>query len=74
MVGDDEEYKRQTCVDCKATSPPIHTNYTLIGSHGWRFMRVPHGDMMIPMWRCPACYAAYKKKHDEPISSRPIKK
>jgi len=58
----DEEAKTQTCVDCGDTSPPIATNYTLIGTHGWRLTRRTRTNgEFVAEWRCPACWVAFKR-------------
>lgn len=62
MNDEGGEFKSQTCVDCGATSPPIHTNYTLIGAHAWRTVRIERNGVLMPMWRCPACFAKFKRK------------
>jgi hypothetical protein len=59
---DDEEPKRQKCADCADESPPISTNYTLIGTHGWRLSKRTdaHGQVLVE-WRCPSCWTAFKR-------------
>jgi len=68
----DDELKTQTCVDCSDTSPPISTNYTLIGTHGWRLTRrtTTDGDFVVE-WRCAACWAAMKRASSAPAAADP---
>lgn len=61
-VADDDEAKTQVCADCAAVSPPIATNYTLIGTHGWRLTRARDpGGAILPAWRCPTCWLVFKR-------------
>jgi len=58
----EDEAKTQTCADCGAVSPPISTNYTLIGTHGWRITRRATTDgALVVEWRCPDCWIAHKR-------------
>ncbi len=54
---------RQTCIGCGKKSPETDTNYTLISSQfGWRLTRTVVGDgTTLVEWRCPHCWAEYKK-------------
>jgi hypothetical protein len=52
------------CVDCAKLPPDAESAYTLIGGKsGWRLTR--HRDAagaVIPEWRCPECWAVFRKK------------
>ena len=58
------------CVDCRAPSPDVDTEYTLISSRfGWRLTRKQGRDgAVILEWRCPECWARFKS--GAPPSSR----
>jgi len=63
------------CIDCRAPSPDVETEYTLISSRfGWRLTRRLERDGATTLeWRCPACWARYKQlkaASGEPPSSR----
>jgi hypothetical protein len=56
--------KQHQCVSCGAKSPLTETNYTLISPrHGWRLTRgTDAGGKKTAEWRCPTCWASYRKK------------
>lgn len=62
---DDAQLTTQVCVDCRAVSPPINTNYTLIGSHEWRVTRTIRDGKPFFEWRCPTCWLVYKGDHGD---------
>jgi hypothetical protein len=52
------------CIDCKKRAPTTQSDYTLISAQfGWRLSRtqLPNGTYEVD-WRCPECWAAYKKR------------
>lgn len=57
-IGDGDELKSHTCVDCGTTSPTTETNYTLISArHGWRLtLGLDDKGVRTMQWRCPACW------------------
>ena len=59
---DENAVSTQICVDCKAVSPPINTNYTLIGTHSWRVTRVVRRGLPRMDWRCADCWNKFKKR------------
>jgi hypothetical protein len=57
------ELKPQICADCGKAPPPTATSYTLFSAKfGWRVAseRAQDGGMIFH-WRCPECWAAYKR-------------
>lgn len=59
MSSDARSYQ---CIDCRARSPAVETEYTLISSRfGWRLTRRvgPDGALSLE-WRCPTCWTRYK--------------
>jgi hypothetical protein len=61
MGGDARSYQ---CIDCRAKSPVVETEYTLISSRfGWRLSRRVNRDgSLILEWRCPTCWARFKEQ------------
>jgi hypothetical protein len=59
MSGDGRSYQ---CIDCRAKSPVVETEYTLISSRfGWRLTRRTARDgALLLEWRCPNCWHRYK--------------
>lgn len=59
MSGEARSY---VCVDCRAKSPVVETEYTLISSRfGWRLTRRTERDGALTLeWRCPACWQRRK--------------
>jgi hypothetical protein len=53
---------RYTCVDCANVSPETDPKYSLIGLSGWRSQEVEQGGQSITEWRCPTCWARFKRK------------
>ncbi len=51
------------CCDCRARSPDVETEYTLISSRfGWRLTRRIARDGALSLeWRCPGCWGRYKQ-------------
>ncbi len=54
---------RHTCVDCGTESPETELSYSLLSLAGWRELRVeePGGGTKVE-WRCPTCWAKYKRQ------------
>lgn len=61
MVRDERSYQ---CIDCRAKSPVVETEYTLISSRfGWRLSRRVGRDGVLNLeWRCPTCWARFKSE------------
>jgi hypothetical protein len=59
-----EEPTIYICVGCRARSPEVETEYTLISSRfGWRLTRRFDKDGRFAMeWRCPTCWQRYKSE------------
>lgn len=70
-MGEEEENSSKVCIDCGARSPPTNTAYTLISSRfGWRLSRrrTESGELVLE-WRCPECWAKYKRDEGTPKKS-----
>jgi len=65
IVHNEPMSNRRSCVDCGRLGPETETDYTLIGSRfGWRLRKERAKDgTVILEWRCPQCWAEYKKNH-----------
>jgi hypothetical protein len=52
------------CVDCDKQPPEAESAYTLIGGKsGWRLTRRRDAaGGVIPEWRCPDCWAVFRRK------------
>ena len=63
-IGDDDEKRSHTCVDCGTTSPVTETNYTLISArHGWRLtLGQDEKGARVMQWRCPNCWTRFRNK------------
>jgi len=55
--------RKNLCVACGADAPPTSTAFTLISQEfGWRLARRERANGEIAIeWRCPACWAAYRR-------------
>lgn len=62
--------ERRECVDCRKVSPETSTDYTLISAKfGWRLTRIQTAEGNYGLeWRCPSCWAEYKKAKGGPAS------
>jgi len=74
-ASDLEDKLPWVCVDCGAPSPKTRSAHNLISSeHGWRLSRVP--DIMGGHrfeWRCPACWAEFKRTPKPSVKPPPRK-
>jgi hypothetical protein len=64
---------RPTCVDCHATAPDTNTDETLVSSIGWRLERRKSAGgthEMLFLWRCPACWRAFKGREKTPTPAK----
>jgi hypothetical protein len=51
------------CFACNTPAPENSSDYTLIGSKGWRLARRPLPDGTVSIeWRCPSCWVTYKER------------
>jgi hypothetical protein len=52
------------CTDCGKTVPQEAGDSTLVSmKYGWRLTREPRGEVgLVPTWRCPTCWRAYKQR------------
>jgi hypothetical protein len=64
---------RPTCVDCNAKAPETKTDETLVSTIGWRLERrraSGGANAMLFLWRCPACWRAFKGREKVPDKGR----
>jgi hypothetical protein len=55
------------CVDCDSAAPPAHSETTLTFFLKWRLStRVAPDGRHLAEWRCPSCWARYKKTRRDP--------
>jgi DNA-directed RNA polymerase subunit RPC12/RpoP len=66
------ESRSYECVDCRAKSPAVETEYTLISSRfGWRLnRRVGRDGALVLEWRCPTCWTKFKAERG--VDSGPV--
>jgi DNA-directed RNA polymerase subunit RPC12/RpoP len=64
------ETRTYQCIGCRARSPDVATEYTLISSRfGWRLTRKKNADGSYALeWRCPTCWARFKDERGEKMS------
>ena len=53
------------CADCGKESPETELSYSLLSLSGWRELRLSDGaggSGTKSEWRCPSCWAMYKRR------------
>lgn len=72
-MGGEAARRNHQCVDCRAWSPDIDENVTLVSGMGWRLhRRLNDAGEMVFEWRCPPCWARFKqRKAGTPIDGVP---